>query len=439
MGFFEIFKKTKSQVVLNKERPFECEQILDFSDRIDNLKQGNHYVARSEYLKLKDDCNSSFRSIETLVKTKMISEYCHKYNVDEKSVYHAIDNYNNTDKIIKKCNEDYICKTLIKEKDYLDNVLKEVDPVINLDENQRKVVLTDEDYCLVIAGAGAGKTTTVAAKVKYLVEKKAIDPKEILVISFTNKAVNELKDKINENLEIPCTISTFHAIGNAILRKDNNEKMQIAQDSMLYYTTLKFLKNKVLNDESLTKKLVLFFSTYFDIPKEYDDVEEFLKNPSKAIYTSLKSDLGDYNRKIIDARSKRSITIQNEILRSHQEVVIANFLYLNGIDYEYEAVYNYDIKYANKPYTPDFKLKQNGEVIYLEHVGISESGYNSLYSKSELESYKKSINDKVTLHRKHGTKLIYTFSSYNDSRSILEHLKEQLLKNGFILKPRSDK
>ena len=45
------------------------------------------------------------------------------------------------------------------------NILKDVDPVIMLDADQRKVILTDEDYCLVIAGAGAGKTTTVAAKV----------------------------------------------------------------------------------------------------------------------------------------------------------------------------------------------------------------------------------------------------------------------------------
>lgn len=86
-------------------------------------------------------------------------------------------------------NERFIQKEMVKEKDYLDNVLKSVDPVIDLDEDQRRVVLSDEDYTLVIAGAGAGKTTTVAAKVKYLVDKKDIVPKKILVISFTNKAV----------------------------------------------------------------------------------------------------------------------------------------------------------------------------------------------------------------------------------------------------------
>ena len=58
------------------------------------------------------------------------------------------------------------------EDKYLDNILKAVNPNILLDEDQRRVILTDEDYCLVIAGAGAGKTTTVAAKVKYLVERE---------------------------------------------------------------------------------------------------------------------------------------------------------------------------------------------------------------------------------------------------------------------------
>ena len=59
-----------------------------------------------------------------------------------------------------KHNDDYITQAMEDNKEYLDNILKTVDPAIMLDEDQRKVVLTDEDYCLVIAGAGAGKTTT---------------------------------------------------------------------------------------------------------------------------------------------------------------------------------------------------------------------------------------------------------------------------------------
>ena len=74
--------------------------------------------------------------------------------------------------------------SMVKQKKYLDEILFNIDKNIVLDEDQRKVVLTDEDYCLVIAGAGAGKTTTVAAKVKYLVDKQNIKPEEILIIAL---------------------------------------------------------------------------------------------------------------------------------------------------------------------------------------------------------------------------------------------------------------
>ena len=110
-----------------------------------------------------------------------------------RDLYHK---YEQADKLVEAANEAYLAARLIEEKEYLDHILKDVDPVIRLDDDQRRVVLSDEDYSLVVAGAGAGKTTTVAAKVKYLVEKQGIDPSQILIISFTNKAVKELRDKI---------------------------------------------------------------------------------------------------------------------------------------------------------------------------------------------------------------------------------------------------
>lgn len=69
-------------------------------------------------------------------------------------------------------NDKYISQHLVSEKDYLDRILRECDSAILLDNEQREVVLSDEDHTLVIAGAGAGKTTTIAAKVRYLVENR---------------------------------------------------------------------------------------------------------------------------------------------------------------------------------------------------------------------------------------------------------------------------
>ena len=79
---------------------------------------------------------------------------------------------------------------------------------IKLDKYQRRVVLDDSDRLLVIAGAGSGKTFTILAKIKYLIEKKNIKPSEILCLSFTNEAVDNLKIKLDYNVDV----LTFHKL-----------------------------------------------------------------------------------------------------------------------------------------------------------------------------------------------------------------------------------
>ena len=316
--------------------------------------------------------------------------------------------------------------------------MRDVDEKIFLDEEQRRVVLNDEDYCLVIAGAGAGKTTTVAAKVRYLVEKKAVDPTQILVISFTNKAVQELKEKINRDLKIDCPITTFHSAGYAILNRHSEEKFNIVDSSKLYFVIQDYFRGNILKDEVMVKNLIMFFASYFDAPYNESDLNAFFSKVAKANFATLKSDLNEYEQKITDIRSKKKVTIQNEILRSGQEVEIANFLYLNNIDYEYEPIYRYNIMMSRKPYTPDFIIRQGDKVAYIEHFGITEDGKNNRYSETELIRYKQIRDEKIKLHFEHGTDLICTYSSYNDKRELLVHLKEELLLHGFELKPRSE-
>ena len=103
------------------------------------------------------------------------SLYLKKLNENkEKFSYFDIDKYNNS--VLEKEYEKY--------KNYFENMFVGIDDNIHLDEEQIKAILADEDYSLIIAGAGTGKTTTMAAKVKYLVDKKGINPSKILVMSF---------------------------------------------------------------------------------------------------------------------------------------------------------------------------------------------------------------------------------------------------------------
>lgn len=371
----------------------------------------------------------------------LLSDFCKRNSLSVDFVFSVIKKYSNIKNLVSEHNENYILQKLKSEKFYFDTILHDVDPNIMLDDDQRRVILTDEDYCLIIAGAGAGKTTTVAAKVKYLVEKKNINPRDILVVSFTNKAVGELQEKINKQLKIDCPITTFHSTGNAILHKESEENLNIVQNNKLYSVLEEYFRDSVLQNQKLVDDLIKFFATYFEAPIGTKNKNQLYTKLSSSNFSTMKGELGevDYQVAIKNSRTKKYETIQNEVLRSQEEVQIANFLYLNNIEYEYEPCYKFNIEGAKKPYTPDFIIRQNGNEAYIEHFGVTENGFSNRYTPEELKKYNKAICDKVAIHRQHGTKLICTCSQYKDGRELLAHLREKLESFGFILNPRDNK
>ena len=437
-------QKTEPTIVVPDSPTPEYASLLQFTRRLNDLLQDDKYLARSDYRCLIDDYAEINTFFINLKKAKTLSYYCSANGIDGASIKDFLRNYADLATLkdgstsIQQHNQTYLQRHLVSEKHYLDTVLSKIDPAISLDEEQRKVVLTDEDYMLVVAGAGAGKTTTVAAKVKYLVERKGVAPEQILVISFTNKAVGELRDKINKALKINCPVTTFHKTGYAILRKQDADKKNVVDSGFMFDVINNYLKNDVLREPEMVNKLILFFGSYFDAPYEGDDLNAFFNYISKADFSTMRSNMNEYVETITNKRTGKAITINYESLRSAQEVQIANFLYLNKVDYEYEKIYPYSFRKSHKPYTPDFTIKQGDRTIYIEHFGITEDGTHNRYTNAELEHYKKEVNDKVKFHRDHGTQLIYTFSQYKDRRPLLEHLKEQLIDAGVTLQPRSE-
>lgn len=435
MKIFDIFKTRQKA----KNLPEEYKSASAFNEEFGALLSADKFIARSDYAYLIEKYSKIYSTYESMQRTKTLSYYCKQNKVNESEItkfvacYSDILDLGKGSSIFFDHNDSYIKTHLDSEKKYLDKILYEVDPKILLDNEQRTAVLSDEDYTLIIAGAGAGKTTTVAAKVRYLVERRHIEPKQILVISFTNKAVGELRERINDQLKIPCPITTFHKAGYAILRKQDDEKTSIVSDGFLYNAVNNYLKGNILEKPELVDKLIMFFGSYFDAPYEGNDINLFFNYISKADFSTLKSNVNEYNAQIIDRRTHRVTTITNEVLRSVQEVKIANFLYLNSIDYTYEEIYPYHILKAKKPYTPDFCIRQGEKIAYIEHFGISESGKHNFYIPEQLEKYKCEIADKIALHKKHGTKLIYTYSQYNDGVDFLVHLQGQLANAGFKL------
>lgn len=91
-----------------------------------------------------------------------------------------------------------------------------------LNDKQKEAVLATDGPCLVIAGAGSGKTKVLTHKIAYLINEKNVRPWNILAITFTNKAANEMKERVEKivgEVAKEMWIGTFHSICVRILRK----------------------------------------------------------------------------------------------------------------------------------------------------------------------------------------------------------------------------
>ncbi len=106
----------------------------------------------------------------------------------------------------------------------------------NLNSVQRQAVEKIDGPNLILAGAGSGKTRVLTHKIAYLIERKKVKPENILAMTFTNKAANEMKDRVEALLKGPVKglwIGTFHSLFSRILRK-NCEKLGYRSNFVVY-------------------------------------------------------------------------------------------------------------------------------------------------------------------------------------------------------------
>ena len=351
----------------------------------------------------------------------------------------------------KQANERYINQELKDNSDLFDDLDGK-----SLDSQQREAIVVDEDAVKVIAGAGSGKTFTIQGKVKYLTEKRDVDPSEILAISFSNASVDDLKERIAE----PIDIKTFHKVGKDILTQYNQYSRP--DTSALKRIIKRYLTKKALKNEDISKKLIEFFSFYINVPPSDDDIKyegDLLDWQEGVDFSTLKRRF----------KNKQRETLNNEIVRSYEELYIANFLFIYGIKYTYEKIYSYPNKnferefnkfkeflfsfneeipdelknditkdllnltdifeeYEIKDYLPDFYLDDYN--IYVEHFGLNRNCENHLIGGKSSEEYVKEMEWKRKVHKKYGTTLIETFSYYQSENRLLTRLAEKLQAQG---------
>lgn len=322
--------------------------------------------------------------------------------------------YSSLDSLRTQSNKIFVDVELKQFKGLFDNV--EGRP---LDPQQRECIVKDEDNNLVIAGAGSGKTTTIVGKVKYLLAK-SFNPKEMLVLSFTNASAKEMVERIKKETDTRIDVMTFHKLGKEIIALVEGKQPSLTNIEIPAFVTEEI--NELAKHHEFVFQISEFFLSYL---KEYKTRFDFDSE-------------GEY---IEYLKGNKIKTLQNETVKSYEEMEIANFLFLHNVKYEYDA--NYKIDTANpryRRYKPDFYLPDYD--IYIEHYGIDRAGnVPSFFAGDDKmtakEKYHEGMKWKRQLHKANKTTLIETYSYEKREGTLTSGLREKLERKGVEFSPRT--
>lgn len=423
MCFFKLFKRQENtgkdnsrigKETLQQKQTRECEEFIrQIEEAVDEanalFNTGDPYIQleRVENWKSKNSFLGN-KSIKEYRKAKNYEKLRSRINLYEEIV-------RTLDIKVNEFNEKVARGLVEKAYEIIGNV--EGRP---LDNQQMLSIVKGFTNQLIIAGAGTGKTTTILGKVKYVLKTGQYKPEEILILSFTNAASTEMKNRLQEEIGEDIQVSTFHKLGLNIIKSVEGKVPKITT-----INTRQFIKNKItlLSAEedylSLLCKYALFgkgnSKSEFEFTNE-SEYREYLKyNPPT--------------------------TIKEEIVKSYGEMEIANFLFQNQIKYEYESSYIVDTNDANYgQYHPDFYLPEYK--IYIEYFGIDKNGNVPKYfrgsgNKTASQRYNEGIEWKRKLHNENGTTLVECYAYETFENKLVDNLKIKLEERGVTMNPKT--
>ena len=428
----------------SKELTLHVESIAPFKDTHDSKEETLSQENECFFKDIKSDLEQTFNGqYITFREQKQFTEYYtelfHEVNdllkrletfhvEPSETITNFVSDFENLQWFIKSHNDRFIKEELYTYKDIFDHYLK-----YSLDQQQRRPIVSGEDNCLVVSSAGSRKTSSIVGKVKYLIDIKRVEPQNILLISYTNKAASELTERMGiEGLRG----YTFHKLALDIIGQVTGQKPSIYSN-----TDALFLKiyQELLNDENFKKSVVEYFFDYqMQEPDRERQKNERRQQLSEQKDTRLKAQFPDMDGKAV-------------YVRSEQEQKICLALSLLGVKFRYEEPYEHPLAdEMHSQYMPDFSIyyERDGETkrIYLEHFGVDEHSLVPMWFAKDrgitYEEANQQYNDGITwkkaAHEKFGTELLTTSSADFHYYDIRDKLKIQLEKAGVPVKEKTD-
>ena len=381
-------------------------EVLQAEKEFRLLCERQRYFSKRELHSWKEHWKHIFAPIKEFTK-KEIS------NIDfEDSIIQVYEVYERGEQLIEERNREFVEEEILKTE-----LFEEIEGH-SLSEEQKRAIVVDEANTLVVAGAGTGKTTTLLGKAFYIVSKGLATPEEVLVVAFNRDVVKENESKINVKTGIRFNVKTYHSLGLDISSQSIGERPTVSplwEDSQrleLKKMILEFIQKR-MNETGFAKLVIDYFLLYY---LSYKSVFEF-------------SSLGEYYQYL---KSSEVRALKGHLVRSFEECDIANYLYVNGINYLYEEPYKFktaDSKY--RQYKPDFFLPDYD--IYIEHFGIDRNGRTPSWVSQE--KYVEEMEWKESTHKEHKTTLVKTYSFERKEGKLLSNLLSNLIEKGVLLQP----
>lgn len=285
---------------------------------------------------------------------------------------------------------------------------------MSLNTSQVKAAITQDACTLVLAGPGTGKTATVLAKLAHLRERRKIPAAEILILSYNRNSAEEVIGRAGR-AGLRADVRTFHALGRGVLGEGGGQfkVAKLAEDRARLQAAIQGFLREALTD-----------------PKTAARVEPALHSgllPYRSPFNFESKD--DYYQYVHSVELR---ALSGDLVKSLQELEIANFLYCHSVDFRYEEQFPFKSGGWDHPrYLPDFFLPDSG--IYLEHFAVHRDGSTPPFI--DRRKYTEAMKWKRVVHREHGTTLLETYSYQKHEGTLLSDLEATLRANGVELRP----
>lgn len=287
-----------------------------------------------------------------------------------------------------------------------------------LTDEQTRAVITHDNRVLVVASAGSGKTSTMVAKAGYAMKRRLVDPDKILMLAFNAAAAEELQERVTQRLSpqgldaSKVIARTFHSFALTVIGQATGKKPSAAP----WLTGGEDVRQ-------LSRIVDKLRRTDYGFRTSWDFFQAVLARD----YIRSKPSPHD---NMEDGPNLR--TAQGELVKSVGERVIADWLYLNGVEYVYEHRYPVDTADSEHgQYHPDFYYPQIDA--YHEHWAVNADG------TSDFDGYVEAMAWKRDLHRSHGTALLETTMAQLWAGEALPLLAKELTGRGIKLEPKPER